>query len=721
MSAYTQEQNFDYSSALSTEVNTKVRPEEAGLGGWSVHKNSHITSSIITSSPEILKFLQYLKDYDSLEVTPTFRKNGKDKDLESKINLNIQSIVTSFKQIKKPQLKDYCVEQLFKFIFYKRDIRRVGAKQRFLSYKLFVNMINDYTIDIIPKMLPLFSHYGCFVDLPNILKMVKIKKVRLDIINFIGLVLKQDLLKVVKSGICVLNPDFVIGLENNQPMFLNKTILPNLKLLRTSVKKSSESQIKLTLISKWTSEKHFDNKKFCKFILKKIFNIAESDNEDFSRCYLKVYRFVGTILRQTLKIFETPMCEKDFDSINVSKIPAGAVSKYRYFLQNESTRFKNRPSINPSHIALTERMMKALDKGVINATVNDLYSLSKKFEEKISASHCGLSKGEITSLTYEFYQKLEQLKTTLGGLEVTNRNFMFCCDISGSMQMARVQGIACVLTMLGALLSDMRGKNGFPMFSTFEEKPTIHEIDIETGGPIKCYQQIMQSRVGYTTDVVAQVKVMIKCLLDYNRVNPSKKITQMPNMVFVTDAYFNQQHRHTGSYNNDTMMEFVEKLVSSNGLTMGSVVFWNLNGTSTVSTVKNDCPGIIEIQGSAEAIVLQVFTSKYINPLDHFMNTINQEHFDIISHMLHFRGNDYWDEMNRYLSGDLKVSGKVSSQEESGSSKQSEASSHEVASSKQSMESRNDEVASLKKRIKDLEELADLKAREAELIAQLKK
>ena len=64
-------------------------------------------------------------------------------------------------------------------------------------------------------------------------------------------------------------------------------------------------------------------------------------------------------------------------------------------------------------------------------------------------------------------------------------------------------------------------------------------------------------------------------------------------------------------------------------------------------------------------------TSKYVNPLDHFINTINQEHFDIISHMLHFRGRDYWDEMNRYLTGNLKVSGKVSSHEEAGSSKQS--------------------------------------------------
>ena len=706
MATLSNDKKFNLAAALGAVVQYKEVPGEAGINGWKTHKTAHTSVCLTnnnlnkTETKLIITLIQNLMDYDKYEVTQLFRKSGKDSLLISKVDICLTSIYNSLKSIKEnnqtnesSQLYNHAIDILYRFIFYKRDIRGVGAKQRYLVYKIFdkISMIDDSY----KKIMPLFYHFGSSLDYTNILKDSKNKDVKKEAIKFIAFMLKRDLIKICKSKKFDLSQEFINGIEKYEKMSLNQVIIPSLNKIRNSI--SDEINISISLMAKWTSHKKFNDKRFCKIILDKIFNIMDEDNENFKKCYLKVYRLLGTSLRSILDIVEKRMCSQDLDGINVSKICAGAVSKYHNFLHNLPTKHnENRPSTNPAHIALADRMRMGKVDGKINAVVNDLYALGLKFHSKIGYNSTDLSSDDIESMEYEFTQKYNELEKKLSELEVTDQNFMFCCDISGSM--GQIQGVACILTMFGALLSKLRGPNGFPMFSTFEEQPTIHEFDIEGQGAIKAYQTIMSSRVGYFTNVVEQVKQIMRTILDFNSRNPGNRITQMPNIVFVTDSYFNDLNRHTSGQTNDTMMEFVEKMVLSNGLSMRNLVFWNLNGTSDVNVVKNNIPGVITIQGKAEAIVLQVFTSKYVSPFDHFVNTMNQEYFDIVSYMLKTNGNS-WHQMRSYLNGDVKKS--------SGSGEEK----------KQSSESTS-QIESLKKKLNDVVEIQALKDRIKELEKQ---
>ena len=702
MASLADNQNFNLAAALGAAIQTKEVPVEAGPNGWKTHKTAHTSVNLNDIYPNfnqeerrlISKFIQNLMDYDKYEVTQQFRKTKSDQNLTSRVEVSLTSIYNSLKSIKEynhtneSEVYNKAIDILYRFLFYKRDIRGLGAKQKYIVYKLFDKITR--LDDNYKKLMPLFYHFGSSADYTNIIKETKNKNLKKEIIKFIAFMLKTDLIKICKSGKFDLSSDFINGVENYEKISLNNIIIPNLTKIRDN---SSEINISISLMAKWSSEKKFINKKFCAIILCKIFNILDEDKENFKKCYLKVYRLLGTSLRRILDIVESKMCARNLD-LDVSKIPAGAVSKYHKFLHNFPTKHnQNRPSSDPDHIALAERMRKGKVDGKVNAVVNDLYALGLKFVSKIGYNSTYLSSDDIKSMEYEFTQKYKELEEKLVKLEVTDQNFMFCCDISGSM--GQIQGIACILTMFGALLSKLRGPNGFPMFSTFEEQPTIHEIDIKGEGAIKAYQKIMASRVGYTTNVVEQVKQIMRTILDFNSRNPGNEITQMPNIVFVTDSYFNDLNKHSHGRTNNTMMEFIEKMIHRNGLTMGNVVFWNLNGTSDVNLVKNSVPGVITIQGKAEAIVLQVFTSKYVSPFDHFVKNINQEYFDIVSYMLESNGNP-WDRMQSYLNGDIEKSS--SSGEEK----------------KQASESTS-EIKKLKKRLADLEEIQALKDRIKEL------
>lgn len=521
---------------------------------------------------------------------------------------------------------------MFCYLFYVRNIRGEGKRQRLLFYYLFEKMHIHYPktvvmlVDNIPK-------FGCFVDL-NILitnfrkKEDSGKEVVDAIVTYYITCLNNDFSQVSGKSINTLNEK-----EVNE---LNKSII----VMSIDEISSFMKGKTLSLAAKWFprdkkkgSENHdlfiyqiFPN--FCNKALKLSNPVLFTKRWNY---YSKILRKVITILTQCLCVQEQMMCTKpdtpdvisrDWSAINPNHIPAVAANKYRKALLNqhltkpltpETEKTGNR-SDREDRIICREKTITAVFNNKIKGANQDISKLSKLIMSYINYEYTditisnNLTKDERSFIDQQWRDLVKLNKdSTDEKYKSTDElgNVIPIIDTSGSMKDFHILDIAIGLGLLATTISKMPG-----IMITFSDKPQKIIINLDND-IFDQFRQILSGPIGYNTNIDAVYILLLEMMVKHSVPNTNFSL------LFLTDGQFDSGLvTVNGKQFNGAFITRIEKAFNDKGYILPRIIFWNLKGKTNNYMATDSMKGLQLVSGFSQTLMNQVFVGEFDKTLD---------------------------------------------------------------------------------------------------------
>lgn len=337
----------------------------------------------------------------------------------------------------------------------------------------------------------------------------------------------------------------------------------------------------VSLLGKWMPSENASNsntKEMAKYFIKKL-KLTSRD-----------YRKVLSAIRKHLRIVETNLMKKDYESIDYSTIPSKANLKYRRaFLRNDNKRYT-----------------KYLDK------VN-------KGESKINAFT--LYPYEIVSrFTYWFTpskEEAETLNTLWNNLPdyVDDLNGIVVADTSGSM-MGRPLDVSVSLAMYIAERNKNKAFKDY--FISFSSRPKFHKIN---GNNLNERCNSVQLGDVSNTNIQAVFELMLYRAKEYN-----VSVEDMPKFILiVSDMEFDEASSNSSLSN----FENIRKQYQNAGYPMPTLVFWNVNSRNNHTPVTINDRGVVLVSGCSPVIMKYALTA-CTNLMDIVKNVTNSDRYNTI-------------------------------------------------------------------------------------------
>ena len=352
------------------------------------------------------------------------------------------------------------------------------------------------------------------------------------------------------------------------------------RLFANQLKKDKElleEDKNISLCSKWVINANKTNTiKIARFLFEDIKNYQER--------YRKEYLVP---LRRKLDLIETKLCNKNYDAIDYTKIPAKALSIYKKtFIKNDNEKYSSflyDVANNKTKLKITG----LLPHEIIHKYMIDLNNIDETLEL--------------------------QWKTFIDNFENENENeyddIIPIVDVSGSMyqKMNNIEPIY-VSIALGLLLSQLNKGILHNKIITFSESPVFFTIEGETlRDKIKC---ISRSAFGLNTNFLKIADLLIS-----NNIS-NKKI------ICFTDMQFDEGQSHN---------LFIQKF-KDNNLDIPELIYWNLSGKYNNYPINNENENTSIISGFSEqllTVILHNFNKDKITP-ELLMETIIQPYYNTI-------------------------------------------------------------------------------------------
>ena len=309
----------------------------------------------------------------------------------------------------------------------------------------------------------------------------------------------------------------------------------------------------------------------------KIARYLFDDIKNYQERYRKEYI---TPLRKKLDIIETKLCNKDWNKIEYSKVPAKALSIYKKcFIRND----------------------------------NDNYQLflSDVFNNKIKLKISGLLPHEIIKKYYdsrltEIDETLELEWRTFVDLYRNTNNFngiIPIIDVSGSMfdSSSQVKPIY-VSVALGLLISELNSGYLHNKVMTFSQRP--HFIIVEGETLKDRIKSILTTPFGLNTDFLKIADLIIETSLIDTSFS-YKKIICLTDMQFDVANEDKDENIHN---------IFINKF-KNNNLEIPELIYWNLSGKYNNFPIDTTYENTSIISGFSEQLLTVILNNDKINPL----------------------------------------------------------------------------------------------------------
>jgi len=306
----------------------------------------------------------------------------------------------------------------------------------------------------------------------------------------------------------------------------------------------------------------------------------------------KVYR---KMLVELTNVVENKMCSKEWETIDYSKLPSLASSRYqKSFKRNDGIRY--------------EEYKNALIDGTakVNAGAVYPYDIIKSMRS-----------GGDDVVNNKQWESLPNF------MEGSTERILPVVDVSGSMSCA-VGGnpnLSCmdVAISLGMYISERSEGNFKDAFITFSETPQLQYLK---GGLKQRLNQLMRADWGMSTNIE---KVFQLILTQAKKNNVSEDM--MPTKIMIlSDMQFNEAtDRYSTSY------DMIEKMYEKEGYKKPSVIFWNLNGRGGNFPVEFDKEGTALVSGFSPSILKSIIKGKNMTPESILMDTVNDERYGVIT------------------------------------------------------------------------------------------
>jgi hypothetical protein len=372
-------------------------------------------------------------------------------------------------------------------------------------------------------------------------------------------------------------------------------------------------------------------------------------------------RYILTSINSLLNVIEYRMSKDQWDMIEPSSIPSGALHLYRKALLNELVKTTNiddddnddgNRTTDKSRIELRHKLLKAsIDNKLKGATLD-----SVKFANTIWSGSCvnKFSSSERIVIHSQFLSLVEDIRSRLiadyeksvalsieegGDVPVDPLNVIATIDVSGSMASANVMGPAIILGIIITLLSKL-GR----CFLTFDTNPTIIHLE-EDGDIIDWVAQVSQAPWGGSTNMDGALDRLLDIMKKVREQKPD--FDGKINHVILTDGQFNPGFCQFGGKNWETFAERMIGKFKDNGFSLPRTTFWNLNHRSPGFPATSQMNGMVLTEGLSQGLMLSVLGNAVtyktdddnhavpnINPLESFLKSIYRDDFDLVSSTL---------------------------------------------------------------------------------------
>ena len=313
----------------------------------------------------------------------------------------------------------------------------------------------------------------------------------------------------------------------------------------------------------------------------------------------KLFRFTPKEYRKMLvnltNVVESKMCAKDWESIDYSKLPSLASSRYqKSFVKNDTERY--------------DEYKKALIDGTakVNAGAVYPYDIIKS-----------INQGGDTIVSEKQWESLPNW------MEDSNERILPVVDVSGSMRCPAGgnDNLTCmdVAISLGMYISERNEGNFKDAFVTFSNNPQLQYL---TGGLKERLNKLRRSDWGMSTDLEAVFNLILNQAKTYNI--PQDK---MPTKIMIlSDMQFNQAtRRDLGS------QSMIESMYEVAGYKKPDIIYWNLNARGTNFPVEFNKNGTALVSGFSPSILKPLLSGKNMTPESIMMDTVNDERYSLIT------------------------------------------------------------------------------------------
>ena len=405
-----------------------------------------------------------------------------------------------------------------------------------------------------------------------------------EISNFCLLWLKYHHNEIYKKHILIYINEY--GCWNDLNYIIKKTKIHNYeyKLFAEQLekdKKSLENNENISLCSKWViSPNNTKTIKIARYLFEDIKNYQER--------YRKEYI---TPLRKKLDIIETKLCNKDWEQIEYSKVPAKALSVYKKcFIKNDNEKYSsflsdvanNKITLKISGLLPHEIIKKYYDSNLLN--IDETLELEWK-------------------AFVDIYRNKEDFN-----------DIVPIVDVSGSMfdNHSSVKPIY-VSIALGLLISELNTGYLHNKIMTFSRNPKFIEIEGETlRDKIK---SISNSPFGLNTDLLKVADLIIASSL----LDPTfsyKKIICLTDMQFDAANGCNYHYENDNDTDNSKNIHelFISKFKNS-GLDIPELIYWNLSGKYNNYPIDINYENTSIISGFSEQLLKVILNNDKIDPL----------------------------------------------------------------------------------------------------------
>jgi hypothetical protein len=259
----------------------------------------------------------------------------------------------------------------------------------------------------------------------------------------------------------------------------------------------------------------------------------------------KLFKYTPKEYRKMLvnltNVVETKMCANDWESIDYSKLPSLASSRYqKSFVKNDSERY--------------DEYKKGLVDGTAKVNAGAIYPY-----DIIKSIHLGGD--EVVS------QK--QWESLPNWMEGSNERVLPVVDVSGSMccPAGGNDNLSCmdVAISLGMYISERNEGNFKDAFITFSERPQLQYL---TGGLTERILQLRRADWGMSTDLEA----VFSLILEQAKLNDIPQDMMPTKIMILSDMQFNQAtRRNLGSHS------MIESMYNEAGYKKPDIIYWNLN------------------------------------------------------------------------------------------------------------------------------------------------
>jgi hypothetical protein len=313
----------------------------------------------------------------------------------------------------------------------------------------------------------------------------------------------------------------------------------------------------------------------------------------------KLFRFTPKEYRKMLvnltNVVESKMCAKDWESIDYSKLPSLASSRYqKSFVKNDTERY--------------DEYKKALIDGTakVNAGAVYPYDIIKS-----------ISQGGDTIVSEKQWESLPNW------MEGSNERVLPVVDVSGSMccPAGGNDNLTCmdVAISLGMYISERNEGNFKDAFITFSDEPQLQYL---TGGLKERLNQLRSADWGYSTDLESVFNLILNQAKIYDI--PQDK---MPTKIMIlSDMEFNQATRSDlGS------QSMIESMYEMAGYKKPDIIYWNLNASGSNFPVEFNKNGTALVSGFSPSILKPLLAGKNMTPESIMMGTVNDERYSVVT------------------------------------------------------------------------------------------